>query len=226
MKFGKLKFIPKSINFVKTNFSKFINVQTLISASSSAIIWLNYRYGNFIFIDSNHLLNSQVEVLEPTNLSSTYEKIITISGGENKNNNQNLNSSTDSCNFDSNQSQKNKNKNKKTTTYYGVDGLSPQHNKPNNGFFGKYAAKPQDPFNPGCGAVPKSIKVTGKDTSNKLSQSKISEDNKYSQNDSKTFNIVTHDGFETKITDKSNSHLLTNHGKSFGINDPAPINPK
>lgn len=78
-----------------------------------------------------------------------------------------------------------------------------------NGLFGRFSARPTpDPSNPGCAGGPRSITV--------LSGQRNS--------DSST-NLTAHDGFEAKLTDKSENHLTSKHGHKFGVDDPLPRNP-
>ena len=81
-----------------------------------------------------------------------------------------------------------------------------------NGLFGRFSARPTpDPSNPGCAGGPRSITV--------LSGQRNS--------DSST-NLTAHDGFEAKLTDKSENHLRSKHSKhghKFGVDDPLPRNP-
>ena len=78
-----------------------------------------------------------------------------------------------------------------------------------NGLFGRFSARPTpDPSNPGCAGGPRSITV--------LSGQRNS--------DSST-NLTAYDGFEAKLTDKSENHLTSKHGHKFGVDDPLPRNP-
>ena len=78
-----------------------------------------------------------------------------------------------------------------------------------NGLFGRFSARPTtDPYNPGCAGGPRSITV--------LSGQRNS--------DSST-NLTAYDGFEAKLTDKSENHLTSKHGHKFGVDDPLPPNP-
>ena len=62
-----------------------------------------------------------------------------------------------------------------------------------------------DPSNPGCAGGPRSITVlSGQRNSTKL---------------------TAYDGFEAKLTDKSENHLTSKHGHKFGVDDPLPRNP-
>jgi hypothetical protein len=78
-----------------------------------------------------------------------------------------------------------------------------------NGLFGRFSARPTpNPYNPGCAGGPRSITV--------LSGQRNS--------DSST-NLTAYDGFEAKLTDKSENHLTSKHGDKFGVDDPLPRNP-
>jgi hypothetical protein len=78
-----------------------------------------------------------------------------------------------------------------------------------NGLFGRFSARPTpDPHNPGCAGGPRSITV--------LSGQRNS--------DSST-ELTAYDGFEAKLTDKSENHLTSKHGHKFGVDDPLPHNP-
>lgn len=78
-----------------------------------------------------------------------------------------------------------------------------------DGLFGQFRPQPTpDPQNPGCAGGPRSITV--------LSGQRNS--------DSST-NLTAHDGFEAKLTDKSENHLTSKHGHKFGVNDLLPRNP-
>ena len=80
-----------------------------------------------------------------------------------------------------------------------------------DGLSGRFSAQSTpDPSNPGCGGGPRSIIV--------LSQSKSSEQDSVRE-------ITGHDGRTAQFTDKSASHLTSNHGHSVGINDPLPLSP-
>ena len=78
-----------------------------------------------------------------------------------------------------------------------------------DGLFGRFSARPTpDPSNPGCAGGPRSITV--------LSGQRNS--------DSST-KLTAYDGFEAKLTDKSENHLTSKHGHNFGVDDPLPCNP-
>ena len=78
-----------------------------------------------------------------------------------------------------------------------------------DGLFGRFSARPTpDPSNPGCAGGPKSITV--------LSGQRNS--------DSST-KLTAYDGFEAKLTAKSENHLTSKHGHEFGVDDPLPRNP-
>jgi hypothetical protein len=77
-----------------------------------------------------------------------------------------------------------------------------------DGLFSRFTPQPTpDPHNPGCAGGPRSITV--------LSGQRNS--------DSST-NLTAYDGFEAKLTDKSESHLTSKHGHKFGVDDPLPRN--
>jgi hypothetical protein len=81
--------------------------------------------------------------------------------------------------------------------------------KGGNGLFGRFTPQPTpDPHNPGCTGRPRSITV--------LSGQRNS--------DSST-KLIAYDGFEAKLTDKSENHLTSKHGHKFGVDDPLPRNP-
>ena len=78
-----------------------------------------------------------------------------------------------------------------------------------DGLLGRFSAQPTlDPYNPGCARGPRSIIV--------LSGQRNS--------DSST-NLIAHDGFEAKLTDKSENDLTSKHGHKFGVDDPLLRNP-
>ena len=78
-----------------------------------------------------------------------------------------------------------------------------------DGLLGRFSAQPTpDPYNPGCARGPRSIIV--------LSGQRNS--------DSST-NLIAHDGFEAKLTDKSENHITSKHGHKFGVDDPLLRNP-
>jgi hypothetical protein len=78
-----------------------------------------------------------------------------------------------------------------------------------DGLFGRFTPQlTPDPHNPGCAGGPRSITV--------LSGQRNS--------DSST-NLTAHDGFEAKLTDKSENHLTSKHGHKFGVDNPLPRNP-
>ncbi len=78
-----------------------------------------------------------------------------------------------------------------------------------DGLFGRFTPQPTpDPQNPGCVGGPRFITI--------LSGQRNS--------DSST-NLTAYDGFEAKLTDKSENHLTSKHGHKFGVDDPLPRNP-
>lgn len=78
-----------------------------------------------------------------------------------------------------------------------------------DGLFGRFSARPTpEPSNPGCAGGPRSIIV--------LSGQRNSDESK---------KLTAYDGFEAKLTDKSENHLTSKHGHKFGVDDPLPRNP-
>lgn len=75
--------------------------------------------------------------------------------------------------------------------------------------FGLFSARPTpDPSNLGCAGGPRSITVISGQ-----------------RNSDSSTNLTAHDGFEAKLTDKSENHLTSKHGHKFGVDDPLPRNP-
>jgi hypothetical protein len=78
-----------------------------------------------------------------------------------------------------------------------------------DGLFGRFSARPTpDPSNPGCAGGPRSITVLSGQCNS----------------DSST-KLTAYDGFEAKLTAKSENHLTSKHGHKFGVDDPLPRNP-
>ena len=78
-----------------------------------------------------------------------------------------------------------------------------------DGLFGRFSARPTpDPSNPGCAGGPRSITVLSGQCNS----------------DSST-KLTAYDGFEAKLTDKSENHLTSKHGHKFSVDDPLPRNP-
>lgn len=77
-----------------------------------------------------------------------------------------------------------------------------------DGLLGRFLAQPTpDPYNPGCANGPRSITVlSGQRNSDSLT------------------NLIAHDRFEAKLTDKSENHITSKHGHKFGVDDPLPRN--
>ena len=74
--------------------------------------------------------------------------------------------------------------------------------------FGRFTPRPTpDPRNPGCAGGPQSITVLSGQ-----------------RNSDKSTKLTTYDGFEAKLTDKSENHLTSKHGHEFGVDDPLPRN--
>jgi hypothetical protein len=71
-----------------------------------------------------------------------------------------------------------------------------------DGLFGR------DPRNPGCAGGPRSITVLSGQ-----------------RNSDESTKLTAYDGFEAKLTDKSENHLTSKHGHKFGVDDPLPRNP-
>lgn len=67
-------------------------------------------------------------------------------------------------------------------------------------------------YNPGCAGGLKSITVVP----SSQNKTKTSE---------KSTKLIAHDVFKAKITQKSQSYLVSKHGHQFGINDLLPRNP-
>lgn len=75
--------------------------------------------------------------------------------------------------------------------------------------FGRFTPRPTpDPRNPGCAGGPRSITVLSGQ-----------------RNSDKSTKLTTYDGFEAKLTDKSENHFTSKHGHEFGVDDPLPRNP-
>jgi hypothetical protein len=90
-----------------------------------------------------------------------------------------------------------------------VDPKFPARPGGNGSGVGRFSARPTpDPYNPGCAGGPRSITV--------LSGQRNS--------DSST-KLIAYDGFEARLTDKSENHLTSKHGHKFGVDDPLPRNP-
>ena len=45
------------------------------------------------------------------------------------------------------------------------------------------------------------------------------------RNSDSSTNLIAHDGFETKLTNKPENHLTSKHGHRFSVDDPLPCNP-
>ena len=77
------------------------------------------------------------------------------------------------------------------------------------GLFGRFTPKPApDPSNPGCAIRPRSITVLSGQ-----------------RNSDESTKLTARDGFEARLTDKSENHLTSKHGHAFGVDDPLPRNP-
>lgn len=78
-----------------------------------------------------------------------------------------------------------------------------------DGLFGRFTPRPTpDPRNPGCAGGPRSITVLSGQ-----------------RNSDESTKLTAYDGFEAKLTDKSENHLTSKHGHKFGVADPLPPNP-
>ena len=78
-----------------------------------------------------------------------------------------------------------------------------------DGLFGRFTPRPTpDPLNPGCAAGPRSTTVLSGQ-----------------RNSDESTKLTAYDGFEAKLTDKSENHLTSKHGHKFGVDDPLPRNP-
>lgn len=78
-----------------------------------------------------------------------------------------------------------------------------------DGLFGRFTPRPTpDPRNPGCAGGPRSITVLSGQ-----------------RNSDESTKLTAYDGFEAKLTDKSENHLTSKHGHKFGVDDPLPRNP-
>jgi len=73
-----------------------------------------------------------------------------------------------------------------------------------DGLFGRFTPRPTpDPGNPGCAGGPRSITVLSGQ-----------------RNSDESTKLTAYDGFEAKLTDKSENHLTSKHGHKFGVDDP------
>lgn len=87
--------------------------------------------------------------------------------------------------------------------------LQPGQAEGGNRLFGRFSARPTpDPSNPGCAGGPRSLTVLSGQ-----------------RNANSSTNLTAYDGFEAKLTDKSENHLTSKHGHTFGVDDPLPPNP-
>ena len=78
-----------------------------------------------------------------------------------------------------------------------------------DGLFGRFTSRPTpDPRNPEWAGGPRSITVL-------LNQ----------RNSDESTKLTAYDGFEAKLTDKSENHLTSKYGHKFGVDDPLPRNP-
>jgi hypothetical protein len=81
-----------------------------------------------------------------------------------------------------------------------------------NGLFGRFSARPTpDPSNAGCASGPRSITVLSGQCN--------------SDSSTKSTKLTAYDGFQAKLTDKSENHLTAKHGHQFGVDDPLPPDP-